>query len=230
MRTSSKWCQTSSSICTETPKPSWNISICAFHPLTMLTCLIYNTILRLTGSLALSIAYGIQADTPENEFFRMYKELLDAMTEASVPGAFLVDILPFRGSNRLSMVRGRALTDGDLPQSNTYPPGSQVCDSTRLQKKLSRTCTRPKLARLNISRSNSRLRYSEPFSFLRTPTDFCVQSGGKIYTSMASVCLEDLEALGKKGVDMEVIYNTVGIVYAGRSCFIITHHTPYRLP
>lgn len=49
----------------------------------------------LTGSFALSIAYGIQADTPDNEFLRAYKDMLEGVTEATVPGAFLVDILPF---------------------------------------------------------------------------------------------------------------------------------------
>ena len=44
-----------------------------------------------------------------------------------------------------------------------------------------------------------------------------MQSGGNIYTSMSSVCLENLEALSKKGVDMGVICNTVGNVYAGMS-------------
>ena len=53
----------------------------------------------LTGSLALSIAYGIQADTPENEFFCMYKGVLGAVNEASVPGTFIVDVIPFRGSS-----------------------------------------------------------------------------------------------------------------------------------
>ena len=99
----------------------------------MLTCSIYDQTPRLTGSLALSIAYGIQADNADNEFFRTFKEMLDAMTEAVMPGTFLVDVLPFRESNRWIIFRGRALTDGGLPQSSTYLPGSQVYDSTRLQ-------------------------------------------------------------------------------------------------
>ena len=108
----------------------------------MLTCSIYDATPRLTGSLALSIAYGIQVDTPDNEFFRMHKDMMDAITEALIPGTFLVDILPFRGFNRSSMIRGRALTDGDPPQSSIYLLGSQVYDSTRMQTKLSRACTR----------------------------------------------------------------------------------------
>ena len=64
---------------------------------------------------------------------------------------------------------------------------------------------------------------------LRAQINLCFQSGGDIDTSMTSVCLENLEALSERGVDMEVIYNTVGIVYAGRSCFTITLHlAPYR--
>ena len=181
---------------------------------------------RLTGSLALSIAYGIQADTPDNEFFRMFKDMMDEITEASVPGAFLVDVLPFRGCNHSSMVRRRALTEDYLLQSSIYLLGSQACGSTRLQTKLNRTCTQLKPARSSMSWNNSRLR--ERHSFIRTPTKFCIQSGGNISTSMASVCLENLEALNKKGVDMEVIYNTVGVVYAG-TCFIIARYPPYHL-
>jgi hypothetical protein len=100
----------------------------------VLTFSIYGPTTRLTGSLALSISYGIQTDTPGNEFFRMYKEMLDAMSEALVPGAFLVDILPFRGSDHLNVVHGRELTDCILPQSSIYLLGSQVYDSTRMRK------------------------------------------------------------------------------------------------
>ena len=55
---------------------------------------------RLNGSLAFSIAYGIQVDTPDNELFRTYTEVVDAIAEALVPGSFLVDVFPFRESNR----------------------------------------------------------------------------------------------------------------------------------
>ena len=34
----------------------------------------------------------------------MFKQTLDGMTEALVPGAFVVDILPFRGSNYFGVV------------------------------------------------------------------------------------------------------------------------------
>lgn len=108
----------------------------------MITCSIYDATRRLTGSLALSIAYGIQADTPDNEFFRMFTEMMDAMSEALVPGAFFVDIFPLRESNHLSTVRSRALTKDDLRQSRICLLGSQVYGSMRMQKKLSRTCTR----------------------------------------------------------------------------------------
>ena len=38
---------------------------------------------------------------------------------------------------------------------------------------------------------------------------------------MASTCLENLEALNKKGVDMETIHNTTSIVYLGMSRLVI---------
>ena len=97
----------------------------------MLACLFYVPIPRLTGS----ISYGIQADTSDNEFFRMYKETLDAMSDALVPGAFLVDILPFRGCAHLSVVCRRALIDGDLPQSSTYLLGFRAYGSTYVRKR-----------------------------------------------------------------------------------------------
>ena len=63
---------------------------------------------RLTGSLALSIAYGIQVDAPDNEFFCLYKSFMDAMDESMVPGSFLVDLLPFRGSHMIALARKNA--------------------------------------------------------------------------------------------------------------------------
>ena len=72
----------------------------------MPTNLTNSTLSRLTGSLALSLAYGIQTDDPDNKFFRLYREMLDDLDVASVPGTFLVDVLPFRGSSRSSVDYG----------------------------------------------------------------------------------------------------------------------------
>lgn len=84
-----------------------HIELCVPHSSAILARLIYDdTVSRLTGSLALSIAYGIRADTPDNEFFRGYKNALGGLTEASVPGTFLIDILPFRGYNHLTAICG----------------------------------------------------------------------------------------------------------------------------
>lgn len=57
-----------------------------------------------------------------------------------------------------------------------------------------------------------------------------VQSGGNIDPSMVSVCLEDLEALREKGVDMETIRNTSSFVYAGGLGFVVIRSTLNRLP
>ena len=43
---------------------------------------------------------------------------------------------------------------------------------------------------------------------------------------MASTCLENLEALNEKGVDMETIYNTAFIVYIGIPRLVITLRAP----
>ena len=68
---------------------------------------IYSTISRLTGSLALSIAYGIQTDTPDNKYLRLFGEMRRSFSEASVPGAFLVDVLPSRESNHSDVGYGQ---------------------------------------------------------------------------------------------------------------------------
>ena len=91
------------------------------HSLATPIRLVYGAISRLTGSLALSVAYGIEADTPDNEFFHMYEEMLNEVNEAAVPGAFLVDILPFREFNPLSVDCERTLTgDGCRSQAYTF--------------------------------------------------------------------------------------------------------------
>lgn len=114
MKTRSRWCQPSSSTCTRSQKRSGNIFICVVYFLDALTHLTCNA--RLTGSLALSIAYGIRADTPDNEFIRMYEEMLEASKGPMVPGTFLVDIFPLRGLDPFSMGCEKALTDDDLSQ------------------------------------------------------------------------------------------------------------------
>ena len=43
------------------------------------------------------------------------------------------------------------------------------------------------------------------------------------------MCLENLEALEKKGIDVEVICNTTGSVYVGRSCFTMVCYAANRL-
>ena len=73
-------------------------------------------LLRLTGSLALSIAYGIWADTPDNEFIRMYEEMMGTAHKALVPGSFLVDFLPLRAPDPLRLYRRRALTNDGSSQ------------------------------------------------------------------------------------------------------------------
>jgi len=57
-----------------------------------------------TGSLALSISYDIQVDSPRNPYFDATEEALDAIQAALVPGAFLVEFLPFRESSLLRLL------------------------------------------------------------------------------------------------------------------------------
>ena len=71
---------------------------------------------RLTGSLALSIAYGIRTDTPNNKFICMYEDMMNAARGPMVPGTFLVDILPPRELDLFSMGCGKESTNDDLSQ------------------------------------------------------------------------------------------------------------------
>ena len=96
---------------------------------------------RLTGSLALSIAYGIRADTPDNKFIRVYEEMLKSAQKGLVPGTFLVDIIPPRRCDPLSVDWEGTLIDDALSQSSIYLRGFLVCNSTRSQVKLRRPCT-----------------------------------------------------------------------------------------
>lgn len=49
-----------------------------------------------TGSLALSIMYGIRVDSAENPYFHAAEEAIESLQEALVPGAFAVEFLPIR--------------------------------------------------------------------------------------------------------------------------------------
>ena len=66
---------------------------------------------------------------------------------------------------------------------------------------------------------------SKPCSCLWTLTNFREQLGNNIDTSIASVCLENLDSLNDAGVNREIVYNTVGAVYVGKSPF-----SPNALP
>ena len=49
-----------------------------------------------TGSLALSITYGIRVDSPRNPYFSAAEDVVEKLEEAQIPGAFPVEFLPFR--------------------------------------------------------------------------------------------------------------------------------------
>ena len=49
-----------------------------------------------TGSLALSVTYGIRVDSAKNPYFSVAEEVVEKLEEAQVPGAFPVEFLPFR--------------------------------------------------------------------------------------------------------------------------------------
>ena len=110
----------------------------------MQTCSTHDATSRFTGSLAFSVAYGIRVDTPDNELFRTYSDVFHAMVEAMVPGTFLVDVFPFRESNRL--LKRRVWAGVNLPQSSTYLRGSPVYGFTGSRTESKAGSTWPKRA------------------------------------------------------------------------------------
>jgi hypothetical protein len=53
----------------------------------------------LTGSLILSIAYGVNVESESDRFFSASEDAMGAVDIALMPGAFLVDALPIRMSS-----------------------------------------------------------------------------------------------------------------------------------
>jgi hypothetical protein len=66
---------------------------------------IYSNPSRLTGSLALSVAYGMETDTADNQYIRLYRKMIGSLGRAAVPGAFVVDVFPLREFDQ-SLTRG----------------------------------------------------------------------------------------------------------------------------
>ena len=52
----------------------------------------------LAGSLTLSVAYGLNIESESDRFYSPAEEALTGVDTAMMPGAFLVDALPFRMS------------------------------------------------------------------------------------------------------------------------------------
>jgi len=59
----------------------------------------------LTGSLTLSVAYGLNIESESDKFYAASEDAMDAVNVAVVPGNFLVDVLPIRmGSSQILSV------------------------------------------------------------------------------------------------------------------------------
>ena len=190
-----------------------HIHLCVVYPLAMMTRLTIGATSRLTGSLALSIAYGIRADTLDNEFLRMYEEMLGAAREALVPGTFLVDVLPFRKPDPLSTDFGRPLTCLSRASTSMVPWCAIPRNRSQNQGGIAHGYNTSRRTCCRTTQGYGPKHHTR----LRAQTNLCTQSGGDIDPSIVSVCLENLEDFVKRGVSMEVICNTAGIVYTGRS-------------
>ena len=88
-----------------------------------------------TGSLALSIAYGIQVDSVDNPYFHVAEEATASLQAALVPGAFPVEFLPFRKQTLLGHFSNAILNPLSSPLRSIVAPWrwcSQLW-ATRLQ-------------------------------------------------------------------------------------------------
>jgi len=56
-----------------------------------------------TASLSLSIAYGVQANTPDKKLIRLFEELLAGARRSAVPGASFVDLIRPREPDSLNL-------------------------------------------------------------------------------------------------------------------------------
>ena len=74
----------------------------------------------LTGSLALSVAYGVNVESESDKFYAASEDAMNAVDAALVPGAFLVDALPIRMSSSQQDFPPSSLT---LTQSSTSRNG-----------------------------------------------------------------------------------------------------------
>ncbi|KAJ8518591.1 hypothetical protein ONZ45_g4347 [Pleurotus djamor] len=56
---------------------------------------LHNHLRQMSGSVILGIAYGLKVETPDNPYIQLSEEGVTPLTIASIPGAFLVDTLPW---------------------------------------------------------------------------------------------------------------------------------------
>lgn len=146
-----------------------HIHLSVVYSLTMATRLTLNATFRLTGSLALSIAYGIRADTLDNEFLRMYEEMLGAAREALVPGTFIVDVLPLRKPDHLSMDFCRAVSCHSQVFTFMVPWCAIPRDCSQNQGGIARSYNTSRRTRCRTTQGCGRKYYSR----LRVQTNLC---------------------------------------------------------
>jgi len=117
----------------------------------------------LTGSLMLSIAYGVNIESESDRFFAASEDAMAAVDIAMLPGAFLVDVLPIR-TNSSRKGDSRTILQCQLPQSNTSRNGFLGPVSRRLQGRPRRTLMIPSPLRSNMLKNLLRFA-SFPYRF-----------------------------------------------------------------
>ena len=132
----------------------------------------------LTGSLTLSIAYGVNIESESNKFFSASEDAMAAVDVAMLPGSFLVDVFPIRMNFSRKGHSQRSL-QCYFPQSNMSRNGFLELVSRHLQGRPRRTSMIPLPLRSNMLKN--RLRFAN-LSHLVSPSVLLERiSGGDSY-------------------------------------------------
>ena len=89
---------------------------------------------RLGGSLILSIVYGIEAGSQEDQFFANAQQATYSLGPALLPGAFLVDWIPLRECSlkrvhpALISILHSSQVPSKLATRHRIPPGRKQCE------------------------------------------------------------------------------------------------------
>jgi len=149
------------------------------------------------GGAIMSMTYGIQIKDSNDPFINLAEAAVKSASEASVPGAFLVDVIPI------------------LKHVPEFVPGSGFQKQARIWRKLQEDFReRPYVAAIDAM-----VFYRCSFHFIFANFS---QTSGRARPSFTSMALSDAEESPNANHQRVVIQDTAGIVFAGISS--LHHH------